>query len=404
METRIQIKKCSILLIFLIIPFFRPDFISAMYGGSFLEKAFQLWRILAFVIIFGLYVVREPKRADIDLILLLLYQMILLCSGIFHGEEVSSRVVDIGNGLGILMLTKYYARHYPYEYVKVFFDYFFVVIVMNAVLTVLFPSGLNHAVTSNARVNFMGKDNMVSLTFLLSMVFSVFYRIINKDSIRPALLLIIILATELYYFSGSGIVAITLVVFYLVFLKGNMLANKLISPITVTAAFIFLEITCVFTYNAEMFSWVFQILKKDMTFSTRIYYWQTALYQLKGEMVFGTGSGIVHLWSGKYYSHNAIMDILLKGGAAGLLAWGMMVGIPFFRMKWEKSPVLKGILSVIMLAFLLIGLVEGLEDRMTFMAFYSIICVSEILEKSDLFSNSLCHKICVEKSDIKWSV
>ena len=36
--------------------------------------------------------------------------------GISHGEDVSSRVVDIGNGLGILMLTKYYARRYGCRY------------------------------------------------------------------------------------------------------------------------------------------------------------------------------------------------------------------------------------------------------------------------------------------------
>lgn len=39
------------IILFLLVPFFRPDFISEMYGSSLINKIFTAWRIIAFIYI-----------------------------------------------------------------------------------------------------------------------------------------------------------------------------------------------------------------------------------------------------------------------------------------------------------------------------------------------------------------
>ena len=69
--------------------------------------------------------------------------------------------------------------------IKANFDLLFILVIINAVLTLVFPNGLNFAMVDSGRINFLGKDNIVTLIFILSITHSVFYiAILISSSIR----------------------------------------------------------------------------------------------------------------------------------------------------------------------------------------------------------------------------
>lgn len=375
-------------ILLLLIPFFRPDFVSSMYEGSIIDLFFIVWRLGAFTIIMSKFFSSKAKTYNITLILALLYEIFLLFSVYYNHVSLGYRFINLGNCIGILMLYIYYARIAPTKLIKANFIYFSFLIITNAILTLIFPHGLNESAYDSARINFLGKDNHLSLIFLITVVFCVLYSNIYRKSLTPLFVLGIIILTEFYYFSGTGMVALTVLIIYLLILSKSKAINQFIKPITVLILYLIIEGMFVFLQNIENFSFIFKILGKDATFTDRIYYWDAGIAQFLNSPIIGCGSGIVNLWDNGYYSHNVLLDVLMKGGLIGAILWLAMVFVPFFKLKLHKNKTTISFMSVVLLSFLMVGLMEGLEDRIEFNALIALASILEHIKTDDLMNDN----------------
>ena len=401
MYLRIGNKNGNIVeLLFLIIPFFRPDFVTEMYGDSLLNTIFAIWRILSFVYIFVKTIKYEQIKFDIIFGVILLYELFMAISCLLNHVSLVGRIINFGNFLGIYLIYKYYADRNPLELVRTNFNLFSIMILINFILTLIFPNGLNNALNDSARINFLGKDNTVTLFFLTAIIFCVLYSNLYPKNIKPIITFIIIILTQIYYFSGSGIIAIALLTFYILVLWKNSIVNKMLNPNFVILFFLILEYAIVFLGKIDFISFIFEWLQKSSTFSDRRYYWNTAISQFLSSPLLGQGNGIVNLWDNSYYSHNAILDVMLKGGIIGVICWLILLLVITNWMKLKDNVRIKGFISCTFLIFLLIGLVEGLEDRIVFNAFLVIISIIDILAKKNLLHDKLINvgiKIVIRK-------
>ena len=59
------------------------------------------------------------------------------------------------------------------------------------------------------------------------MAFCVLYQNIHPDSIKPLFTFLVIVGTELFYKSGSGLIALFMIIIYLMFCSRNKYINKL---------------------------------------------------------------------------------------------------------------------------------------------------------------------------------
>lgn len=379
------------LLLFLLIPFFRPDLISEMPRGSAVNRLFIWWRVLAFLIIAARYGLEFLKRPRFDGCLLLIgvYELELLYSSVTHQELIKERVIDIANFFGIYFLYQYYGRQYPRLFIKINYGFFSVLVWINAFITVLFPNGLNHAVDNSARVNFLGKDNTITLIFILTIVFCALYHNLHPRSPSAFLTTAAILAMQLYYRSGSGVVATLVIIAYLWVVSGMEIVNRLLKARLMFAVYMVLEIVIVFLNQISFLGPLFRILNKASTFTDRRYYWMSAFSQLAESPVFGQGSGITFLWDNYYYSHNSFLDILLKGGIVGAVLWCLMILAIMKSLKLKKNLRIQGFLVCCFFAFLLVGLMEGLEERIAFNAFLGLIPAMGAIERSGILQNRL---------------
>ena len=174
----------------------------------------------------------------------------------------------------------------------------------------------------------------------------------------------------------------------------------MLNPNFVILFFLILEYTIVFLGKIDFISFIFEWLQKSSTFSDRRYYWNTAISQFLSSPLLGQGNGIVNLWDNSYYSHNAILDVMLKGGIIGVICWLILLLVITNWMKLKDNARIKGFISCTFLIFLLIGLVEGLEDRIVFNAFLVIISIIDILAKKNLLHDKLINvgiKIVIRK-------
>lgn len=383
---------CSkVILLLLIIPFFRPDFISEMSDSSWINIIFVIWRMTAFFFILGKYGIDFLKNPKLDrnFIVIVIYEIILLYSSIYNQEMIKERLIDIANFLGIYFIYISYGKQQPKLFIKVNFQFFSFLVWTNAVLTVIFPHGLNRAVDNSARVNFLGKDNTITLIFILTIVFCALYHNIFPRNPAPFLTTVVICTLQFYYMSGSGIVVTVVLILYLCFVSDWNWINRLLNGNLMFMIYMILEVMIVFLNHIEFLNPLFFWLNKASTFTDRRYYWDTAIYQFLDSPFWGQGSGITYLWNNNYYSHNSFLDILLKGGIAGTVLWCVMVLYLINRVKLKKNLRVKGFIVCCFFCFLLTGLMEGLEDRIAFNAFLSVLPVLNRMEETEMLRNKL---------------
>lgn len=396
--------KMYMTIIFLLIPYFRPDVISEMLGESWINNLFTVWRILSFIYIAlnYIFVIKHKKKifSEGSLVIIILYEIVLLYSCIHNGVTISTRLVDMANFIGVYFIYRYYSKINSKILIKANFDLLFILVIINAVLTLVFPNGLNFAMVDSGRINFLGKDNIVTLVFILSIIFSVLYSNINSSSIRPLLMIITVAITELFYFSGSGIVSLAIIILYMCFLNRNQFINKILIPKLVVLIYLIFEILVVFFNYTNFLNFLFKWLHKSVTFTDRRYYWNTAIKQLLHSPIIGQGSGETFLWNNNYYSHNALLDVLLKGGVIGAVIWIILLLIVFKNVKGDKNLKIKGLFTISFFSLLLVGLMEGLEDRIIFNIFLCVVIALREFEKQDILKNAIVNtKVKVRKNE-----
>lgn len=388
-----KINKQSLQILFFLIPFFAPDGILSLYNDSILNYLFLIWRVISFCGITIKFLVNKQMKLDINIILIFLYEIFLMISCIINKETLNGRIVNFGNFLGVVLIFKYYSIVSPQRFIKVTFNWLSSLVIINFFLTIIFPRGLNNAFIDSGRINFLGKDNMITLFFLIVTVFCMFYANVFPNSKKPLITFICIILSQFYYFSGSGMVAFSIIMLFLVSPVKGKIFQKVFQPMILISIYIFLEILLVIISNTDMFTFIFEILGKDTTFSDRIFYWERALQQISQSPWTGLGNGTVQLWSNSNYSHNAIIDVTMKGGIIGLLLWLLIIICPLLQLKKSNgNGHCKVFLSFIVFSMLLIGLMEGLEDRIAFYSIISSVCVFNIFANKNILKDILLLK------------
>ena len=372
-------------ILFLIIPFFRPDCIEL--AGQTLDMAFIVWRVLAFLLAAYYYFRRFALNKSI--LLILLYEIIQIYASIFNNVSISTKIINIANFVALYMIFSFFSQENSREFINVTYKWLSCLIYMNAILTILFPNGLNRVASDSGRINFLGKDNTITLYFILMIAFCVLYQNIRPKSKSPFFTVLIVICTELFYKSGSGLIVIFIISAYLLFFARNKFVCKLANARLLLFLYVGFEIVIVMMNRIQNLEFVFSILGKSATFSDRRYYWDQAIKQFLSSPIWGQGGGTVELWDNGYYSHNALLDVLLKGGIAAAMVWIVLLYVCMKMGGFKRNRFIQGFFRILMFSALIYGLMEGLEDRIAFNALLSLMFVLPELEKHECLQNIL---------------
>lgn len=369
--TRLTMSRREVYIFFYLCILIQPGCISEMFDNTIYKNILDILKIVCVLYLLIAELVKKQKF-DFAIGLIFVFEIELLISTYIHGYDILPRIVDVGNVIGIFLLFR--RCNNLFVIVKSCYMFFSISIMLNFILTILFPNGLNRSANESGRINFLGKDNSISIYFVLAIMFCVLYYMISRNLISLCICLIIILS-ELYYFSGAGIISIIIYIFCLICFKEKKFKH-LFNPFFVSLVYALLCFMLVFLQKSVVGEVFFELLGKSSTFSDRYEYWRVGIEQFAESPFLGTGNGIVDLWGNNYYSHNAILDILLKGGFLGLILWFTMILFPLFYLwKHYYFDSIVRVICISLVPIYIIGFMEGLEDRIIFIVYIMFACL-----------------------------
>jgi len=203
------------------------------------------------------------------------------------------------------------------KFLIVAYRFLVVLILINLITIILFPNGM-YTDYRNWRLNwFFGNYQQHIYMYLPAICFGSLLSVCkeNRLSITVILMMFLILAAYLYVWSVTSLVAMTIVIFLMLFRNRIPQAinalSLFIASIAVSFGLIILKIQNVFGFFIE------GVLKKSLTLSGRTVIWDTALTHIRKSLLFGYGmqeASVVEKFILMRTAHNQYLDALYIGG------------------------------------------------------------------------------------------
>lgn len=258
----------------------------------------------------------------------------LFVSTAINSSDFSVAWYYYSKSFGLIICLYYLLRLRPFEFLKVSADYFSIILVLNAILTVIRPDGLVYTSSINEiekGVYFLGERNQVMPYYIIGISLCIiYYQITKMRSFRIFVVFICAWVSEAIYLSSTSMIGLSLltimtIIFYR---KKNDNLGQEVNTIKIKRRkrlFVILALIVLIGYYLIVIvriqnnfgDIIYSLFKKDVTFSTRTIIWDEALNMVKNSFIWGYGA-----ISGKYISigmymfnaHNIVLQILLMGG------------------------------------------------------------------------------------------
>jgi len=340
---KINLKTFAFIIIFFSL--LEPDYFSTI---PFIHSYYVVMRVITLfiAIIFFILKKRFPTITFIIIIYFIVYG--------FSTYQNDGNILDLlGYSTYIIsfvawseIVLKYYTLKGLYSLNFVFSS----LVYINIILYLLFPNGYTQSRTDSGNIinrYFLGVENQFAATLIPAIMINVIYNYTKygRLKINSYILIAVVLFTFLYASSATSIVGIFLIIFYLLFISRSNLKN-IINNTNIIVSVVSLYLIIVVFNSLEIFSFVIEdVLKKDLTLSTRTLLWDRAFIYIKDSPLIGYG----YLGGGKYLqvtstrsmdSHNTILQFLLQHGVLGIGILFILLFIFFKNIsKYEKNKI-----------------------------------------------------------------
>lgn len=370
------LRKDLIYFLFLV-PIFKPYCLTLLYAGGMLDTLYDLFRIIFLGMFIILYIKKSLYNGFALIAASFLYEFCVLYSYTLMGNGML-RIGAFINCIYVILSINYLMNEEPMRTIKCLSFLISMLIFVNFILFIIFPHGLNYSQIEEGRVNFLGKDNNYIVWALIAF-FSVYcYQYYFRQKLKIYYFILIVnTIVSLLYSSSTGKV-IWLFVLIAVSLKKIKPLVSLLTFWRTIVFFVFVYIGVIIFDIQTKFSQIISIFfNKDSDLSDRTFIWLTIKRLINENPILGIGTSVVEIdgWYGAVsYSHNLILDILLKGGIIALTAFLVVLVCwnTYQRKLKVRNHDMYTICIVFLFAFLVEGMMEGLEDSVQFWYFLAI--------------------------------
>lgn len=274
-----------------------------------------------------LYHVVKQKIPKFTL-LVIVYFIVYGFSTYINGQDILSLISYATYFINFVIWIEILLRDYTIKGLYSLNFVYSTFVYINLIFFLLFPDGYVQEFQDYRLIKryFLGVTNQFASFLMPAVAINIVYSYVcyGKLNIRSYLLISIVLFTFIYHWSATSIVGISLIILFLIFIKTSFLKaliqNKIIFP-----SYIILYFIIVIFRNMEIFSILIEnVLKKDLTLSTRTLLWDRAINYIQQSIYFGYG----YLPGGKYLqvtayramdAHNTLLQFLIQHGIIGLI-------------------------------------------------------------------------------------
>lgn len=367
-----------LLYFFLLAPFFKPISISTICPQ--LGKVYSLLKICAFI--FAFFYFLRKKRISKFTLTIAISQFFLVLITYYYNGNVTSSFDNLLSIFTICILIESGLEKNPKIFLKSFISLLFLLVSINFITVLLYPNGMYYSDLSidTARNWFLGNKNNLIL-YILPLVFLIqLYRKITNQKISVFYMIVLLesIISISYCWSATGVVGLGL------FMIGTLFQKKLssnhflnfknyfLSYIILFISFIVLRLQNIFSY------FIVDILKRDITFTGRVYIWDFIIESVQKKMLCGYGieyaltrflkSTKVHA----YHAHNQLLEFLYQGGVIYLGFIIATLVIVYKKMKQNKEHPCYFLIGWTIFCYLMMMLTE----YYSFSSFIYIFCIA----------------------------
>lgn len=319
----------------LLIPYFKPAVLGVLPGTGLLEQLFDLWRMLAAMIIFVMYVfqmVRLRRPPSGVMVCLLIYLGFIALATLARENNLWSLANYVLTIVTFCMLLELSLRQDPMRAMDLLFYPLTVLVLANFMLLAVFPGGLCKGGTYDYGYNLLGIDNFLS-PLLIPYMFLVCLRSTMKtgglDSVAYVMMGVSAVSILLVW-TATGIMGLAAALLFLLFFYLRPRQRIWSFNLSLLVGFGLFFAIVLFRLQNLFALFIEGVLHKGLSFTGRTDIWDKALALFLASPFLGYGiaqSGkIYRISKHKYYhAHNVVLEILVEGGVFSLLAFLMML-------------------------------------------------------------------------------
>lgn len=292
--------------------------LATLLPGSIVNK-WNYVQMVGCLLMMGLFYIYR-KTPNIITVILILMQLLQAFST--YNNNGMIEFVNLSRFMGIILLFDFFSKDFdllinPFMVIFEFMTYY-------NLFTVIHKGPDMYGSFYGA----LGYDNGFISYLLTAYFWALLYMFYKKKIVRPCLLIIVINYTLIYTWSATGLFGIfvldlLVVINFFVKLRLSLFKGFLIFLVS-NFAIVFLRIQNIFSFI------IVDILHKDISFTGRTTVWDSSIKKIPYKFLLGYGfmgqekeSQIL----GDVYCHNALLEILFRGGLIRLILFGLFIYI-----------------------------------------------------------------------------
>ncbi len=306
----------------IILPFIKP---ASEITKSF-DMIFDIWKGIAALLIIVCYAYSQ-KKINKPLCFLGLIQVIYFISTLINHGDIKTALVQGVSNIALLLYVDYLFEKNEKNAIRNFcLPAVFMAILTIITMFIFYPNGM-YQVSSEAGNYLWGFDNASSLLFIPTITFLIIYAMyVNKRKtyIKAFLFTLLAFIAFLYVKSLTAFLTILLIIVGFVIIILYRKEIKIFSPkLTIPGLILLFIIVLCFWNKIPLFVNFIKEQGKYFSFKLRIIFWNKELFYFLKSPIIGYGVEYKTVLLNKIgidHPHNFFMDILYRGGIAGVLS------------------------------------------------------------------------------------
>lgn len=300
-------------------------------------------KIVSFGMIILLYI--SEKKLSRIMLFITLYQISLFFSTVINNGNYWKLLVSCGTIISFCMITELAVKKNCGLYFKSILNVYIPLSVLNLFIVLIFPQGIAREDYYGNIYYLLGSRNGFSPLFIPLLIFSYIYSGMNDKKYTPMTLFftMIVSVSILITWSATGVAGLAMLLLFILLIYGRKIAS-LFNSLTLSVIYIAAFLGIIVFRLQYVFSFIIEkLLHKSMTFTGRTDIWDIALRLIKRSPLFGygvyEGHGLIFVRGQYYYAHNAVLEVLLQGGAVSLIFYGAIfasAAVSLYKYRKQK--------------------------------------------------------------------
>lgn len=313
-------KKPFLRYLLSIIPFFLPDIFN--YKSPALVTVFRIFQIVILIYYF-MIIIKNGKISKL-IKYIFIYIIILFLITYFTDQDVYYCLKNSITVIGLCLVCEYGIHHDCETFFSCMIGYLGVLNIINFICILIYPNGMylnNSGMYNNWFLGYKNSHILYILPWLMLIIFKNLSNHNNKIPFHVYFILIVSLLFIIHIDSGTSIIALVLLLFFLIF--RNKLENvKMVSAQKLLIIDIIIFFSIVYLRIQDIFSFLFvNILGRTLTFTGRTLIWDHAILMIKKSLIFGYGDNAFFYNRFILSTHNQFLGIMYETGIIGFLIY-----------------------------------------------------------------------------------